>query len=253
MASSPDPSPSPSPGTSPTPWATATVRDEFGRGARDVLPIMVGVVPFGLIVGVSGVGAGLTTADVLASSLLVFAGASQLAMIDLLGQGAPWLVAVLTAAVINVRMLMYSASMAPWFASVPLGQRAGAAYFLTDQSFALSVTHYAQGETTPRARLAYYLGTAVPLWLNWQLVTVVGALAGAAVPDEVPLAATIPLVFLALLVPAVTDRPTLAAALVGGGVAVLAVPLPANLGLMVGALAGISVGVVLDRRRGVAP
>lgn len=237
--------------TSPAP--APTVRAAFVRGVRDVLPVVIGVVPFGLIVGVSAVAAGLTTADTLASSLLVFAGASQLAMIDLLGQDAPWLVAVLTAAVINVRMVMYSASLAPWFASLPVGRRAGAAYFLTDQSFALAVTRYTTTETTtPRSRLAYYLGTAIPLWANWQVMTVVGALAGAAVPEDVPLAATIPLVFLALLVPAVSDRPTLGAALVGGGVAVAAAPLPANLGLVVGALAGIAAGVVLDRRRGAA-
>lgn len=228
------------------------VREAFLEGARDVLPVVVGVIPFGLIVGVSAIAAGLTTGDAVASSVLVFAGASQLAMIDLLGQDAPWLVAVLTAAVINVRMVMYSASLAPWLAGVPRGSRAGAAYVLTDQAFALSVTRYGRDEGTPRTRLAYYLGTALPLWLNWQLVTVVGAVAGAAVPEGVPLEATIPLVFLALLVPAVTDRPTLAAALVGAGVAVAAAPLPANLGLVVGALAGIVTGAVLDHRRAVA-
>lgn len=226
-----------------------TVRDAFLQGARDVFPVVIGVIPFGLITGASAIASGLTTLDAVASSILVFAGASQLAMIDLLGQGAPWLVAVLTAAVINVRMVMYSASLAPWLSSSPVSHRAGAAYFLTDQSFALSVTRYTRDEMAPRARLAYYFGTALPLWANWQLVTVIGALAGAAVPDDVPLEATIPLVFLALLVPAVTDRPTLAAALAGGTVAVVGAPLPANLGLVVGALAGITVGAVLDRRR----
>lgn len=233
-------------------FPSPTVREAFLDGARDVLPVVVGVIPFGLIVGVSAIAAGLTTGDAVASSVLVFAGASQLAMIDLLGQDAPWLVAVLTAAVINVRMVMYSASLAPWLSGVPVGSRAGAAYVLTDQAFALSVTRYARDEGTPRTRLAYYLGTALPLWLNWQLVTVIGAVAGAAVPEDVPLEATIPLVFLALLVPAVTDRPTLAAALVGAGVAVAAAPLPANLGLVVGALAGIVTGAALDRRRTVS-
>lgn len=233
----------------PAPRSPApTVRDAFLQGARDVLPVVVGVIPFGLIVGVSAIASGLTVADALASSLLVFAGASQLAMIDLLGQDAPWVVAVLTAAVINVRLVMYSASLAPWLSDVPLRSRTGVAYVLTDQSFALAVTRYAREEGTPRTRVAYFLGTAVPLWVNWQIVTVVGAVAGAAVPDGVPLAATIPLVFLALLVPTVTDRPTLGAAIVGGVVAVAAAPLPANLGLVVGALAGITAGAVLDRR-----
>lgn len=240
------------PPSSPAPPAP-TVRQAFLEGARDVLPIVVGVIPFGLIVGVSATASGLTVADTLISSLVVFAGASQLAMIDLLGQGSPWIVAVLTAAVINVRMVMYSASMAPWLADVPLGSRAGAAYFLTDQSFALSVTRYAREAGTPRTRLAYYLGTALPLWLNWQIVTVVGVVAGAAVPDAVPLEATIPLVFLALLVPAVSDRPTLAAAIVGATVAVAAAPLPANLGLVAGAVSGIATGTVLDRRREAGP
>lgn len=234
---------------SPPPSPSPTPREAFLQGARDVLPVVVGVIPFGLIVGASAVASGLTTADAVASSVLVFAGASQLAMIDLLGQGAPWLVAVLTAAVINVRVMMYSASLTPWWSALPLGSRAGGAYFLTDQSFALSVTRYAREDESPRSRLAYYLGTALPLWLNWQAVTVIGALAGAAVPEDVPLEATIPLVFLALLVPAVRDRPTLGAALVGAVVAVVAAPLPANLGLVVGALSGITAGTLLDRRR----
>jgi predicted branched-subunit amino acid permease len=216
----------------------------------DVLPIVLGVVPFGLITGVSAATAGLTLLDALASSLLVFAGASQVAMIDLLGRDAPVLVAVLTAAVINVRHVMYSASLSPWLSGTPTLARAGAAYVLTDQAYALSITRSREEDAprTPVARLAYYLGAALPLWANWQLVTVVGYVVGAQVPPEVPLAATIPLVFLALLVPAVVDRPTLAAALVGGSVAVVAAPLPANLGLVVGAVAGITCGALLDVR-----
>lgn len=224
-------------------------RTAFFRGVRDVLPVVVGVIPFGLIVGVSAVGNGLTAGDAAASSVLVFAGASQLAMIDLLGRGAPVWVAVLTAAVINLRMVMYSASLSPWWDQIPRPRRLLGAYTLVDQSFALAITRYSTGQVNdPQARFAYYLGLGIPLWVNWQLVTVVGAVVGAQVPEDVPLAATIPLVFLAVVVPAIVDRPTLVAAIVGGVVAVVAAPLPANLGLIVGAVAGITAGTLLDAR-----
>jgi predicted branched-subunit amino acid permease len=234
------------------PYAPASddLRATVLAGAVAVLPVLVGIVPFGLVTGASASAAGLTLWDAVASSVLVFAGASQLAMIDLLGRDAPVLVAVLTAAVINVRMVMYSASLSPFLAGTPIAGRAAAAYVLTDQAYALSVTHYPRdhGPATPRGRLAYYLGVGLPLWTTWQVVTVVGHVVGAQVPDGVPLAATVPLVFLALLVPAVVDRPTLWAALVGGTTAIVAAPLPANLGLLVGAAAGITASALSDVR-----
>lgn len=221
-------------------------REAARRGTLDVLPIVLGVLPFGLIVGATAVDVGLGVSEAVGFSTIVFAGAAQLAAIDLIGRDAPVAVAIGTALVINLRMLMYGASIAPHLAHVPLPRRAGAAYLLTDQAYALSIARYQTG-MAPDRRLPYYLGAAVPLWLGWQAVTVVGALGGGAIPEEVPLEFAVPLTFLVLLLPAVSDRPTLTAAVVAATVAVVAAPLPANLGMPLGAGAGIAAGYAAAR------
>lgn len=227
--------------------AELTLRGAFREGAVEVLPIVAGIIPFGLVAGAAAVEADLGLEGAMSLSLLVFAGASQLAAIDLFARDAPLLVVLLTVAVINLRMAMYSASLAPRLADVPLFRRMAAAYFLVDQAYALSIMRVEQDAGRPH-RLAYYFGVAVPLWFNWQLMTAIGALVGSTIPEWLPLEATIPLVFLALLVPAITDRATLAAAVVSGAVATLAAGLPNNAGLLVGAFSGITAGTLVALR-----
>lgn len=230
-----------------------TTRDHALAGARDVLPVVVGVIPFGLVAGIAAVEVGIGGGGALAFSSLIFAGASQLAALDLIGREAPIAVVILTVVVINSRMLMYSAALASPFAGTRPSARAGSAFLLTDQAFGLSILAFAQPErglTGPRDRLAYYLGCAVPLYVNWQILTMVGVVVGAAVPSWLPLGFAVPLVFLALLPPAISSRPGVLAAVVGGGIAVFGQPLPANLGMPAGALAGILVGTIAELRTG---
>jgi predicted branched-subunit amino acid permease len=220
-------------------------RSSFVAGVRAVLPATTGIVPFGLIVGAATVAAGLTTVDALGFSVVVFAGASQLAAIDLLTDGAALPVIVVTMLVINLRMVMYSASLASYFEGLPLVTRLPVAYVLTDYAYGLSVTRFEDDGAV--ARLWYYLGAALPIWVAWQLATVAGAVAGARVPESIPLEFVVPLVFIALLMPAIESRAAAGAAVVGGGVALAAATLPFNLGLMAGAVAGILAGVAVDR------
>jgi len=210
-------------------------------GVRDALPLLLGIVPFALVAGVAGVEAGLTPLQTVGLSVIVFAGASQLAAIDLLGRDAALGVVVITVVVINLRMLMYSASIAPYFRDLSARVRAGCAYLLTDQAYALALARYT-GDRELR-RPYYYLGVAVTLWVVWQAGTVVGVVFGAAVPDGWRLGFAVPLVFLALLVPAVSDAPELAAAVVAAAVAVAGAGLPFNAGLLAGAGVGVAVGI----------
>ncbi len=224
------------------------LREEALRGAKDVLPILIGVIPFGLVAGATAIEKGLTAWDALGLSTGIFAGASQLAAIQLLGQDAPLAVIVLTVVVINLRMLMYSASLAPALAGTALRTRATAAYFLTDQAYVLTIARSDHVQDR-RLRLAYYFGVGIPLWVNWQIMTIVGAVVGAAIPADIPLAFALPLVFLVLLVPALVDRPTVIAAAVAGVAATLLAPLPYNLGLFAGALLGIAAGTATSVRQ----
>ena len=219
-------------------------RGSFLDGVRAVAPVLVGIVPFGLVAGAAAVRVGLSGLQAVGLSVVVFAGASQLAAIELLGSDARVAVVVATALVINLRMVMYSASIAPYFRETATRWRAGLAYLLTDQAYALAVTRF--GADRPVRRRWYYLGAALPLWAVWQVCTVLGVVAGARVPDSLPLSFAVPLTFLALLVPAVTDRASGTAAVVGGAAAVLGAGLPLNLGLVAGAVGGVLAGLLVE-------
>jgi predicted branched-subunit amino acid permease len=200
------------------------------------------------VAGASAVEAGYGWTGALGFSVVVFAGASQLAAIDLLSGGSAIAVAVATAWLINLRMVMYSASLAPWLSHEPFRRRAGAAYLLTDQAYALSITHYSKGAPRPD-RLRYYMGIALLLWVNWQATTLLGALVGKRIPDTIPLDFTSPLCFLVLIVPSVTDKPTAVAAVVGGVGAVVVAGTPlADGAIVLGAIAGIAAGALADWR-----
>lgn len=214
-----------------------------------ISPVLVGVVPFGLVAGVAGVENGATVTSAASFSLLAFAGAAQIAAFDLLGSGAPLLVVIGTALLINVRFVMYAVSLAPHLADEPLRRRVLGAYLLTDHAYAIAVARYSQ-EPPPRSRGAYYLGAASAFWVTWQIATVCGALLGSGVPDEIPLGFAVPLSFLALLVPTLVDRPSLVAAAVAGSVATLASHAPANLGMLGGAVAGTAAGALAVRAGG---
>ncbi len=218
--------------------------EDILAGVRDVSPLLLGIVPFGLVAGIAAVEVGFTLVQAVGLSVIVFAGASQLAALELLGENAPLAVVIGTAVVINLRMVMYSASIAPHFARYGARIRAALAYVLTDQAYALSVAEFAENDD--RSRWKYYLGAAGSLWIIWQVATIVGVVLGAGVPEEWGLTFAVPLVFLALLVPAMKDRPSTVAGAVGGSVAVVAAGLPLNLGLLAGALGGIVAGLITE-------
>lgn len=224
--------------------------EELRAGAATISPVLLGVVPFGLAAGAVTVEAGYGVPETVGHSVLIFAGASQIAAVTLLGDGASVPVVVLTVLVINLRMLMYAASLAPHLAEVPMRRRLLGAYLLTDQAFAVSIDRF-QHPTTPDQRWWFYLGAAVTLWAPWQVSTVLGTVLGAAIPESVPLGFAVPLMFLALLVPTVSDSPTLAAAVTSATLATVGAGLPSNLGMLLGAFAGIAVGtaVALTRSR----
>jgi predicted branched-subunit amino acid permease len=235
---------------------STTARAELAAGAKAVAPILVGVIPFGLVAGATPVAGGLGGEASIGLSTIVFAGASQLALADVLAGGGSALVAVIAACTINLRMLLYSASLAPHLAHVRLRDRMLMAYLLTDQAYAVSISRWTEEAAAatdggpppqPERRVPYYLGAAATLWVNWQIVTVIGVLVGGAVPDSLPLDFAVPLVFLVLLVPAISTRPAAVAAGIGGGVAVLSYEVGAgHLSVLFGALAGIVAGAAAE-------
>lgn len=224
-----------------------TRRQSLFDGARSVLPILIGVVPFGLIYGVIAVAAGIDELPAILMSAIVFAGASQIAASELWGQGAPLLVVVLTGLVINLRFVMYSASLATHFQHASMPRRWALSYLLTDQAYAVSVIRFEQGPAVRKTW--YYLGAALTLWTTWQLSSIVGVLIGLKVPAAWGLEFSVPLMFLALLVPTLRDRNAIAVATVSALAAVAFYRLPLHSGLMVAALTALGLGAVLEVRQ----
>jgi len=225
-----------------------TRRSSFGAGVTAVSVMLPGVAPFGMIVGVTAAASDVSTAQAIVLSMTVFAGASQLAMLQLINEAAIPAVVLLTALTINLRFVMYSASLAPHVQHLGPGWRTPLAFFLVDQNYALGLRRYeAGGEDEKHFGHWYYLGISLALWVTWQASTLVGLLLGTGVPREWSLDFAIPLVFLVLLIPALHERPHIAAALTGGLVATVAAPLPFNLGIVLGAAAGIAAGLLYER------
>lgn len=219
-------------------------QQDFFTGAHATLPILLGVVPFALISSVAAVSVGLTPFEAMGMSFIVFAGASQLAVLQLLGEGTVWLVMVLTAWVINLRFSMYSATLAPYLQDEPLYRKAPFAYILSDQAFGVTMSHFAN--EIPANPAWYYYGTAAAIWLTWIISAIAGALLGTLVPASWGLDFAFPLSFLALMFAALKDRPAVIAALVGGLTAIITRGLPYNLGLILAALLGIGAGVLAE-------
>lgn len=224
----------------------STERASWSDGVRAVSPILLGVVPFGLIFGVTAANADVPILAAWASSFIVFAGASQIAIVEVMDGGGAPIIAVLTAIIINARLLMYSADMGRYTSDESLGRKLGVAYLLTDQAYLVS-THRFPNPSQAAGFVRFYVAAGATLWIAWQITTTTGILLGTAIPESWSLEFAIPLTFIALLVLAVKDKPGLVAAVVGGVVAVAALALPYHLGLVVGTVSGIAAGMLSER------
>ncbi len=227
-----------------------SARAEFLAGVRDELPIVVGVVPFGMIYGALAVGAGMPPAVAQAASVIIFAGSAQFLTAQLIGGAAPAAVIVASGIIVNLRHLLYSASVAPYVRALPPAWRWSLAYLLTDEAYAVTITRFRRQEARGLPTLHrhwYLLGAGLTLWICWQASTAVGVFFGARVPVGWSLDFALPLTFIALVIPAIRDRAEVAATVAAGVVAVLATGLPFRLGLLFGALAGIAAGVLVWR------
>ena len=223
-------------------------RKHFWAGARSEIPLLIGVIPFGLIYGALALKSGLSPAASQMMSSIVFAGSAQFITAQLVHDITPSFVIVLTIAVVNLRHMLYSASLAPYVAALPMRWKILLSYLLTDEAYAPTIIHYEKEGSTPDAHW-FWLGAGSALWMCWQTSTALGIFLGTAIPESWSLDFALPLTFIAMVVPVLKDRPAVAAALSAGIVALIAFSLPYKLGLILAALVGILVGTVLEGRK----
>jgi predicted branched-subunit amino acid permease len=205
------------------------------------------IVPFAMLFGVVATEAGMNLAQTMGFSVLVIAGAAQFTAIQLITENAPTLVVIASALAVNMRMAMYSASLAPHIGGLPLNLRAVAAYFLFDQTYAVALARYESGTKLSLAeRFAYFLGAATPISSFWCASTYVGAVVGAQIPPEYALDFALPITFLALIAPALRTPAHVVAAGTAVVVSLLLAGLPYSLGVIVAACCGIFVGAQVE-------
>ena len=224
-----------------------TPRGEFLAGAKALLPILLGVVPFGMLSGIAVVQTHIPPVSGFVMSLLIFSGAALIVALQLISTGAPALVVLFSAIVINMRFMIYSASLAPLLRRLSAGRKGLLAYLLSDQAYAASIRHMSES-SFPDVAWLHFLGSGLTMWLGWQVSVGIGLFVGARLPASWSLEFTIPLTFLALAVPAIKDRFTAAAAVIAGAAALLARDAPFNSGLVIAALVGILAGMLFEWR-----
>jgi predicted branched-subunit amino acid permease len=227
----------------------AEIWKSFAHGVVTVSPLMLGVIPFGMICGANAVEAGLGTGEAVLMSVVVFAGASQLAVTQLMANDASWVVILLTGIVINLRMLMYSASLSGYLGNESTVGKLGIAYLLTDQAYATSLHAYQSDTSGSLHRLMCYMGIGGCMWLSFIISCAVGAALGAVIPASWDLGFSVPLTFLAMLMSSLRKPELRRAALCGSLGAIACQGLPYNLGMLLGAVTGIAGGFFLNTRQ----
>ena len=171
----------------------------FSKGLVDVLPLLIPVVPFGIILGVIGIELGFSPLVVYATSFIVFSGSAQIVLFQLISAGATPLVTLTSVAVTNSRHFLYGAVVSEYFEELNITWKAILSYFLTDQSFAVSYRYFKENKTVPNKHY-YLLGSGLTLWTTWQISTLMGIFLGSIVPEELGLTFAIPLTFLSLII-----------------------------------------------------
>lgn len=227
-----------------------TSRQAFLLGLRSVMPLLLGVAPFGVIYGVVALQSGIPPLAAMVMSSIVFAGSAQFLLAQLVGAGAPFMLTAGAVGLVNLRHALYSASVAPILARLPQRWKILLAYLLTDEAYAAAIPHLLANSRHSAEPVPHWIlfGSGFGLWAGWQVATLAGVLIGAQLPTDLGLDFALPLTFIAIVVPMIENRAHVAAAIAAGATAVVLAALPYKTGLFLAALAGLAVGAALTRR-----
>jgi 4-azaleucine resistance transporter AzlC len=208
---------------------------------------VVGATPFAIIYGTLAAGSGLSFEATQAMSLFVFAGSAQFIAVGLVGAGTAWPMIVMTTLVVNLRHLLYGATLIPFIKRLSHPWKVFLSFWLTDETFAVSVKRYQEPDPSPSKHL-FQLGSSLFMYINWNVWTLLGFKAGNAFPavGEWGLDFAMPATFIGIVVPELVNRPMWAAALTAGAVSLLTVSLPHKTGLMIAALMGVAAALLCE-------
>ena len=231
----------PDPALSAPLWRHPAFRD----GAREMTGIALGLGAWGLVTGVAMVKTGLGIPLSVLMSLIVFAGSAQLASLPLIATGAPIWVVWATAACVNLRFVIFSASWRPYFAGLPLRQRLAYGYFTADLNSVMFMRRYPEPRPHPD-QAPYFWGGVSVNWVTWQAMSMLGIALADTIPTQWGLGFAGTLALLGLTGSLLSDRATWIAAAVAACAAVAAFALPFKLNIVVAIAAAVAIGIVLD-------
>ena len=212
-------------------------------GLRDIVPMVVGVAPFGLAIGATLATTSLSFGAGMFSAAAILAGAAQLTTVTMLEEGAAPLVIVLSALIINARIVLYSAAVAPWFAEERWTRRLVLAIPIIDQMYLTCVPRFARGDLDRRERQAYWLAAGAFLITGFLSTQALAMVAGARLPAWTGIEVAAPLALTGLLARSTADRPSIQAALAAGAVVVLGAGLPYQTSILAAIAAGLVAGM----------
>ena len=229
-------------------FQNSSLLSQFFEGAKDTFPLVVGAVPFGIIFGTLAATAGLSFGAAMGMSMFVFAGSSQFVAVSLVFAGTAWPMIVLTTFVVNLRHMLYGATMVPFYKNLNPFWKMVLAFGLTDETFAVSVNRYSQ-EDGVTGKHYYNLGSMVFMYTNWNLCTLIGLTAGKAFPgiSQWGLDFAMPATFIGIVIPYLVSKPMWASVITAGTISILAGGLPHKLSLMAAAIAGVIVGLFCEK------
>ena len=217
----------------------------LSRGIIDVSPLMIPVFPFGIIYGVIGMELGLGSYMTLGASIIMFAGASQIVLLQLFSGGASPLVMLSSVGAVNSRHLLYGAVLSEHLSTLRLTWKIILSYVMVDQAFAVSNTYFKNNRNNKNKHY-HLLGAGFTCWTIWQISTILGIVLGSVVPEELGLSFTISLTFLALLINDFRKFKNIIVMLVSGVVATIGYNIiPFQAYIIVAALSALLVAALL--------
>ncbi len=221
----------------------------FFLGMKDSSPLILAAIPFGIIYGALAQSTSLSPWTVLAMSLFVFAGSAQFIAVGLIASATSWPIIVLTTFFVNFRHLLYAANLLPHVKSYGQKIRLPMAFLLTDESFAVA-SNYLQQHQHQKHFNWYYFGSALFMYINWQLCTMIGLYIGKSVPNMASWGLDMAMVvaFIGIVVPCLHNRATLACALVAGVCSIITYQWPHKTGLLFSAVLAIVVAMSLEKQ-----
>jgi predicted branched-subunit amino acid permease len=223
---------------------------EFGRGLREMTSVAPGLAAWGMMTGVAMIKSGMSLAEALAMTLLVYAGSSQLAAIPLIAAGAPVLVIWATGLCVNLRFVVFSAHLRPYLMHLPRRWRLLTGYITADLSYVMFTRRYPQPpQSAPerQAQLAYLLGGCATNWGSWQVASLLGIALAHSVPAEWGLGFAGILALLGVTCSLASSRLRVVSAGVAGAAAVAAFALPFKLNIVVAIAAAVALALLLER------